>query len=88
MNEPMRGERPVHHDFRLQERDGAPTNPGNAPHRAPFVAARDALRHAWAPPLDTFVTEDLPMLLTRLNLVQPVVSDKRLSNTAPAPDRL
>ncbi|WP_294352980.1 hypothetical protein [uncultured Sphingomonas sp.] len=72
MNEPIRGSRPVHHDFLLQERDAAPAVPGAT--RAPFTAARDALRQAWAPPLDTFVTEDLPMLLTRLNLVQAVRS--------------
>ncbi|SEL63115.1 hypothetical protein SAMN05216382_2340 [Sphingomonas palmae] len=70
MNEPIRGSRPVHHDFLLQERDASSVLPGAA--RAPFTAARDALRQAWAPPLDTFVTEDLPMLLTRLNLVQAV----------------
>jgi hypothetical protein len=87
MNEPTRGERPVHHDFRLQERDGAPPIPSDAPLRAPFAAARDALRQAWAPPRDTFVTEDLPMLLTRLNLVQPVASDKHVSGASAALDR-
>ena len=73
MTEPMRDERPVHHDFRLQERDdatGAPRPSITAP-AEPFVAARDALRAAWTPPRDTFVTEDLPVLLTRLNLVAP-----------------
>lgn len=67
MNQPTRGDRPVHHDFRLQERDG--TSGTVAPAReTPFGAARDALRAAWMPPRDTFVTEDLPVLLTRLNL--------------------
>lgn len=67
MNQPTRGDRPVHHDFRLQERDGAA---GVADAAMPFAAAREALRSAWAPPRDTFVTEDLPMLLTRLDLVR------------------
>lgn len=69
MNEPNRGSRPVHHDFLLQERDNAPITGRTLAH-TPFAAARDALRQAWAPPLDTFVTEDLPVLLTRLNLVR------------------
>jgi hypothetical protein len=71
MNEPTRGDRPVHHDFRLQERDGAAAAPPVREAQAvPFAAARDALRSAWEPPRDTFVTEDLPVLLTRLNLVR------------------
>ncbi|WP_375273144.1 hypothetical protein [Sphingomonas sp.] len=71
MTESMRGERPVHHDFRLLERDGAAREPGpsTAERAEPFAAARHALRAAWAPPRDTFVTEDMPVLLTRLNLV-------------------
>lgn len=73
MNDPIRGQRPVHHDFRLLERDSTGSATAAATTRAqPFVAARDALRQVWAPPLDTFVTEDLPMLLTRLNLLRPV----------------
>ncbi len=75
MNEPMRGKRPVHHDFRLQERDDALMVAHDAVQPAPFVAARDALRQAWAPPFDTFVTGDLPELLTRLNLVRSVAAD-------------
>lgn len=71
MSESTRDNRPVHHDFRLQERDGAPgTEAASEAPPEPFVAARDALRTAWAPPRDTFVTEDLPVLLTRLNLVR------------------
>ncbi|WP_019515251.1 hypothetical protein [Sphingomonas sp. Mn802worker] len=68
MTEPKRDERPVHQDFRLLERD---VTTDAASRAQPFVAARDALRQVWAPPLDTFVTEDMPMLLTRLNLVPP-----------------
>ena len=73
MTEPMRDERPVHHDFRLQERDdgAAAPLPSTAARVEPFAAVRDALRAAWSPPRDTFVTEDLPILLTRLNLVAP-----------------
>jgi len=67
MNQPTRGDRPVHHDFRLQERD-SPASVADA--AMPFAAARQALRSAWAPPRDTFVTEDLPVLLTRLDLMR------------------
>jgi hypothetical protein len=81
MTEPMRDDRPVHHDFRLQERDGKATAPlpSTAAHVEPFVAVRDALRAAWSPPRDTFVTEDLPILLTRLNLVAPRDDRERAS---------
>lgn len=55
-------------DFELNER-----NPDLGEGRK--GAARAALRATWAVPEDTFITEDIPLLLTRLSQV-PATPDK------------
>jgi hypothetical protein len=47
----------MHHDFRLVERDAPSANDS-------VGAVGDVLRSAWRLPTDTFVTSDLPLLLT------------------------
>jgi len=49
----------VHDDFRMVERGGTAGD-------ATLMTVRAALRSAWSLPTDTFVTSDLPVLLTRL----------------------
>ena len=49
----------VHDDFRMVER-------GEAVDNAPLLRVRGVLRVAWTLPTDTFVTLDLPVLLTRV----------------------
>jgi hypothetical protein len=50
----------VHRDFKLVER--------GEPLRDPKLAGlRDALRDRFPVPTDTFITEDIPALLTRLS---------------------
>ena len=53
--------RAVHADFRLIERDAGAA--GTRP-----VGVREVLRHAYAVPLDTFITSDFALLLTQLCL--------------------
>ena len=55
-------ERLVHADFKMVERGGAGEN----------ISSRCidvTLRMAWALPVDTFVTAELPLLITRLSLL-------------------
>ncbi len=53
--------RPVHRDFQLVERDQT------APEGA-AAAMRETLRSAWPVPNDTFITSDIPALLTILSV--------------------
>lgn len=50
----------MHHDFRLIERLAPPCDDR-------LAAARRTLRSTWELPTDTFVTADLPLLLTLLS---------------------
>ena len=53
----------VPRDFVLIERDGGPADDG-------LIGVRGALRSTWSMPTDTFVTADIPLLLTRLSTVE------------------
>ena len=49
----------MHRDFKLVERHGPLADPR-------LTHLRDALRSTWEVPTDTFVTLDLPRMLTKL----------------------
>lgn len=51
-------------EFRLRERDGEPRNER-------LETARRLLRATWPVSTDTFVTGDLPLLLTRAGQIDP-----------------
>jgi hypothetical protein len=51
-------------EFRLRERDATPADER-------LAAARRLLRATWPVSTDTFVTEDLPLLLTRAGQIDP-----------------
>jgi hypothetical protein len=57
----------VAQEFRLVERNAA-----LADKRGEY--ARSTLRSVWSPPNDTFVTDDIPILLARLSQVPQVRS--------------
>ena len=60
--------RPVHADFRLIERtDGAG--------EGQIAVMGELLRTAWLLPRDTFVTRDIPLLLTLLSLPRGLPED-------------
>jgi hypothetical protein len=48
-------------DFLLVERDDGAQHAG-------LIGIRNALRSTWAVPTDTFVTANIPLLLTRLSV--------------------
>ena len=54
-------QQPVHADFKLIERE-------KETGRADMSALSGLLRTAWALPMDTYVTQDIPVLLTLLCL--------------------
>ena len=54
-------QQPIHADFKLVERE-------KEAGRADMSALSGLLRTAWALPMDTYVTQDIPVLLTLLCL--------------------
>ncbi|OWK27974.1 hypothetical protein [Sphingomonas mucosissima] len=58
-------ERLVHADFKMVERSGAGEN-------GSLRCIEVILRSAWPLPVDTFVTTELPLLMTKLNLLMAV----------------
>ncbi len=56
-------------EFRLRERDGA--SDGTADGNERLETARRLLRATWPVSTDTFVTGDLPLLLTRAGQIDP-----------------
>ncbi|MGV3481094.1 MAG: hypothetical protein ACO1O3_14175 [Sphingobium sp.] len=56
-------------EFELREREPAARDDND-----PVLSLRDALRATYEVRRDTFITGDLPVLLTRLSRLQPVES--------------
>lgn len=54
--------RTVHRDFALVEYD-------SGPEQAPWLTMRNVFRSAWAVPTDTYITGELPDLLTKLSFL-------------------